>query len=188
MSQYPQIHNFPPFYTKQSNATVLENQLNQWCTLILQTCEQHRIYSVLPLGGVLRQQQDQPRDNFFENKAIERSAAPEFRKEILSHLVHRLGRGSYVDNKTPDAGVLVMWRTLREWAELLYGSIEATGQQGSVLTVYEMTMLEDQVVDEEFRNIDPVLFERILQELRRQGRAQILMSDDGGEIGGVKFG
>lgn len=185
MHTFPAIHSFPPFYTKQSNATILQNQLDQWCTLILELCRAYSIYSILPLGSVLKQQKEEAVPSFFDNAAIDRSVPSEFRKDILNHLVHRLGRGSYINGKTQDAGVLVYWRSLSEWAEHLYSRIEATGQQGAVLTVYEMTKLEESVLDAEFHNIDALLFEKILEELKKQGRAHIIRDES--EIGGVKF-
>lgn len=94
----------------------------------------------------------------------------------------------YIDQKKLDAGVLILWRTLPEWAKLLRDYVDSTGQLGTILTVYELTQLEDSTTSEEFRNIDYNLFVKILQLLMKQGKAQILMTEDNsGQIEGVKI-
>ncbi|KAM9891892.1 hypothetical protein OXX79_010399 [Metschnikowia pulcherrima] len=189
MFEYPKIYSFPPFYTKQSNATILENQLGEWDSVILQHCQYHRIYVLSPTGTVLSRQNDEvPLDSIFENKEIDRRVSPEFRRDILHHLIHKSKRAIYINNKKQDAGILVLWRTLEEWAELLRDHLEKTGQLGTILTVYELTKSEDSVIHEEFRNIDSALFVKILEVLMKQGKAQILKSDENpAEIGGVKI-
>ncbi|GEQ68040.1 hypothetical protein JCM33374_g1706 [Metschnikowia sp. JCM 33374] len=189
MFQFPKIHSFPPFYTKQSNATILENQLNEWCAVILQYCQYHKIYVLSPQGVVLSRQDDElPLESVFENKEIDRRVSPEFCRDILNHLIHKVKRGSYINNKKQDAGILVLWRTLEEWAELLHDHIENTGQLGTILTVYELTKSEDSVIHAELRNIDNNLFVKILDVLMKQGKAQILKSEENpAEIGGVKI-
>ncbi|OBA23257.1 ESCRT-II complex, vps25 subunit [Metschnikowia bicuspidata var. bicuspidata NRRL YB-4993] len=189
MFQFPKIHSFPPFYTKQSNATILENQLNEWCTVVLLYCQYHKIYILSPQGAVLSKQNDgEPVEGLFENSDIERRVSPDFCRDILHHLIHKVKRATYVNSKNQDAGVLILWRTLEEWAELLRDHVEKTGQLGSILTVYELTKLEDSAIHEELRNIDSTLFVRILQVLTKQGKAQIIKSEDNpAEIGGVKI-
>lgn len=189
MFEFPKIHSFPPFYTKQSNATILENQLNEWSTIVLQYCQYHKIYTLSPQGVVLSRQNDEtPLEGLFENTDIERRVSPDFCRDILHHLIHKAKRAVYINQKKQDAGILILWCTLEEWAELLHSHVEKTGQLGSILTVYELTKLEDSVIHEEFRNIDYTLFVRILEVLMKQGKAQILKSEDNpAEIGGVKI-
>lgn len=185
--EFPKIHSFPPFYTKQRNATILENQLDAWCSLILQYCEYYKVYTLLPLGNVLTQQTPQELPPLFENKLILRAVLDEFRHAIFTHLIHKLNRAAYVDSKKQDA-ILVYWRTLDEWARTLHDYVERTGQLGTILTVYELTRLEDLPVDEQLRNIDSSLFVKVLDVLMKQGKAQILKAEDNpAEIGGVKI-
>lgn len=187
MFEFPKIHSFPPFYTKQRNATILENQLDAWCLLILAYCEHYRVYSLLPVGAALSLQDPGELPSFFENKEIDRTVLDDFRRTIFNHLIHKLGRAAYVDPKKQDAGILIYWRTLAEWAKILHDHVESTGQLGTILTVYELTRLEDSAVDENLRNIDSNLFKRILEVLMKQGKAQILPGEEAGEIGGVKI-
>lgn len=186
MFEFPKIHSFPPFYTKQRNATILENQLEAWGALILDYCEHFRIFSILDSGTVLVQQQPQELPPLFENKLIERAVLDDFRKEIFAHLVSKLGRAAYVDPKKRDAGILLFWRTPAEWAALIREHVESTGQLGTVLTVYELTKLEE--TDPLLRNIDYNLFVRAIDVLMKQGKAQVLKAEDGSsQIGGVKI-
>lgn len=71
---------------------------------------------------------------------------------------------------------------------MLYEQIEKTGQTNSVLTVYELTQLDELAAGAEFRNMDYNMLARIVEVLVRQGKAQVLRSDDGlGRIEGVKM-
>lgn len=188
MFLFPKIHEFPPFYTKQPNATILENQLNEWCSIILAYCQYYKIYSITPAGSILKRQSESEQPvELFKNAEIDRSVPPDFLKDILHHLIHKLGRASYIDPKKQDAGILVYWRTLDEWAKILHEHVELTGQLGSILTVYELTKL-DESASEELRDLDYSLFVRIIEVLVKRGRAQALPADDKpGEIGGVKI-
>lgn len=136
----------------------------------------------------MSQQGHETAPTIFENKAIERSATPEFRRAIFNHLIHKLERATYVNPKQQDAGILIFWRTTDEWARMLYEHVDKTGQLGSVLTVYELTLPDEPSVDEDFRNLDYNLFKRIVNVLVKQGKAQVLLSDDGlGKMEGVKI-
>ncbi|PSK38252.1 hypothetical protein C7M61_002811 [Candidozyma pseudohaemuli] len=189
MFEFPKLHSFPPFFTKQSNATVLEHQLEAWTSLVLSYCEYHKIYSLLGTGAVLSSQnKDTEFPPLFENKEVERACLESFKKDILNHIIHKATRASYIDPKKLDAGVLIHWRTLPEWAKLLRDYVDSTGQLGTILTVYELTQLEDSTTSEDFKNIDYNLFVRVLQVLMKQGKAQIIMAEDNsGQIEGVKI-
>lgn len=187
--EFPKLHSFPPFFTKQSNATILEHQLEAWSSLILSYCEYYRIYTLLATGTVLSSQNKNTEfPPIFENKKIERACLDSFKNDIFNYIIHKAARASYVDPKKLDAGVLIHWRTLPEWAKLLRDYVDGTGQLGTILTVYELTQLEDSTTSEDFKNIDYNLFVRILQVLMKQGKAQIIMAEDySGQIEGVKI-
>lgn len=189
MFEFPKIYSFPPFYTKQQNATILENQLNAWSDLVLLFCEYYKVYTLLNHGSVLSQQSPEAQiPALFQNKQLDRAALDDFVHDILNHMIHKSGRAEYVDPKKRELGIFIYWRTLAEWANLLYEYVDRTGQLGTVLTVYELTKLEDLAPTEPLKDIDPVLFERVVAVLVRQGKAQILLADDGlGGIGGVKI-
>lgn len=186
MFEFPKIHSFPPFYTKQRNATILQNQLDAWGALVLNYCEHFRIFSVLANGSVLALMESSDMPELFQNKSIDRAVLSDFRKDILAHLVTKLGRAVYVDPKKQDSGVLLYWRTPAEWAALLREHVDATGQLGTILTVYELTKLEEAAP--QFRDMDYGLLVKVIEVLMKQGRAQVLKAEDGsGQIGGVKI-
>ena len=194
MSQFafPKIHSFPPLYTKQPNTTVLNNQLESWCDIIFNYCQFYRITSLSPSGEPLHSQIEnlnfEQLPPLFENKAIERSVAPEFMSTIFQYLIHNKKRAEYIDPKRPELGVLVYWRTLTEWATKIYDYVNSSGQLGTILTIFELTNLEESAFPEELRNIEyNVLVRAIENVLMKQGKAQILMSEDGTQIGGVKI-
>lgn len=168
--EFPRLHSFPPFFTKQSNATVLENQLAAWSDLIVQWCRFYRVFRVSPNGAVLgRAEPEQP---VFANAEIGRAASDEFRKEMLHYMIHKQQRAAYVDVRKPNSGVLVYWRLPVEWAAILRDYIESTGQLGSVLTVYELTRLDEAA--DELQGLDDALFEKAILVLVLQGRATVL--------------
>lgn len=81
-----------------------------------------------------------------------------------------------------------------DWGNLLYEYIVNTGQQGTVLTLYELTKSDDNDDDvgssglpQELRNLDEELLVKIIKDyLIKQGKAQLLMTESN-EIGGVKI-
>lgn len=187
MFEFPRIHLFPPLYTRQPNATVLDNQLASWATMILDYCQFHRITAITGDGGILHSQlEDISPPPLFENKEISRKVSDSFRKQIFDHLVH-IGKAEYIDAKKPEKGLFVYWKSLAEWSKLLYDYVDHTGQLGTVMTVYELTKSEDLALPEDLRNLSADLLERILKStLVKQGKAQIILEDNGA-IGGVKI-
>lgn len=75
-----------------------------------------------------------------------------------------------------------------EWATKIYDYVNSSGQLGTILTIFELTNLDESAYPEELRNIEyNVLVRAIKNVLMKQGKAQILMSEDGTQIGGVKI-
>lgn len=187
---FPKIHSFPPLYTKQPNATVLNNQLDTWCEILLDYCEHYKISSISNLGKILYSQYDSIENipPIFDNKDINRVVNDEFKSTIFRHLIQKLKRAEYKNPKLPDSGIILYWKSISEWCLVLYGYVERSGQLGSILTVYELTQLSDSGLPDELKNIEYDLLVRVLKYLVKQGKAQILMADDGtDQIGGVKI-
>ncbi|SGZ55627.1 CIC11C00000001467 [Sungouiella intermedia] len=186
MFEFPKIYSFPPFYTKQQNATILQNQLDAWTELILQFCQYYNIYSLLCHGNILTQQDPSTEvPPLFQNKQLERAVLDEFLNDIFNHMIHKLARAEYVDPKKRDSGILIYWQTPAEWAKLLYEYVDRTGQLGTVLTVYELTQLDELPQSEPLKGIDSNLFEKVVDVLVKQGKAQVLRANGG--IEGVKI-
>ncbi|EGV61316.1 hypothetical protein PSN45_001269 [Yamadazyma tenuis] len=191
--EFPKIHSFPPMYTQQPNATILDNQLGSWCDIILSYCEYYKISSITLTGTVIYSQFDDlditQLPPVFENKAIDRAVNDEFKSTIFRHLIHKSKKAEYINAKSPEAGVLIYWRSLVDWANLIHDFVENTGQSGTVLTVYELTKSEDSGLPADLKNFDYNMLVKVLKNvLIKQGKAQILMSEDDPEqIGGVKI-
>ncbi|ODV78681.1 winged helix DNA-binding domain-containing protein [Suhomyces tanzawaensis NRRL Y-17324] len=188
---FPKIHSFPPLYTKQPNATIAQHQLESWTQIVLEYCAHYKITS-LSLAGVPRYSQDQSLDldtlpPIFDNKEIERTVNEEFKTTIINHLIHKLHKADYINPKNPSLGIFIYWRSLTEWSDLLYSYVDKSGQLGTILTIYELTKLEDAGIPDNLKYLDEELLIKVLKEvLIKKGKAQILMNEDG-EIGGVKI-
>lgn len=200
--EFPKIHSFPPLYTKQPNQTVQQQQIESWCNILLQYCEFYKITS-LTIEGAPKYSQlastlttssyskgDIP--PLFVNKSINRQVNTEFRNFIITHLIHSK-KAEYINHKKPELGIFVYWRSIVDWGNLLYEYIVNTGQQGTVLTLYELTKSDDDDdvgssgLPQELRNLDEELLVKIIKDyLIKQGKAQLLMTESN-EIGGVKI-
>jgi len=77
----------------------------------------------------------------------------------------------------------VFWRRPEEWADVIWGWVEETGQKGVVLTLYELVE-GDATRGQEFHGMDAELFQKSLQVLVKRGKAQIFGQED--QLG-VKF-
>ncbi|KAG7663051.1 uncharacterized protein J8A68_003433 [[Candida] subhashii] len=188
--EFPKIHAFPPLYTKQPNSTILSQQLESWCNIILQYCEYYKI-TTLTIEGLPKHSQllvdvtSLPR--LFENKTISRQVNHDFKSLILSTLIHKNKKAEYINPKKPELGIFIYWRSLVDWGDLLYSHIDDTGQLGTILTIYELTKSEDGGLPESLKNLDQEFLIKIVKgHLMKLGKAQILM-DENNEIGGVKI-
>ncbi|KAL2162030.1 hypothetical protein VTH06DRAFT_7815 [Thermothelomyces fergusii] len=125
----------------------------------------------------------------FHNRRINRRLSLADIREVIDFL-RRDGRAEYV---TAGAGAgaaegggdvaWIYWRTPEEWASLVDGWVDATGQRGSVLTVYELVEGEG-TRGSEFHGLDQELLLKALNVLVKRGKAQIFGQEDSL---GVKF-
>ncbi|KAK3303454.1 ESCRT-II complex subunit [Chaetomium strumarium] len=79
--------------------------------------------------------------------------------------------------------VWIYWRTPEEWASLVEGWVDSTGQKGSVLTLYELVE-GDGTRGTEFHGLDQQLLLKALNVLVKRGKAQVFGQEDSQ---GVKF-
>jgi ESCRT-II complex subunit VPS25 len=170
---------FPPFYTLQPNLTTRARQLTLWSSLITSYCAFHRIFR-LSLSAL-------PSD-LFANSTIHRAlSAPDIRT-VLDHLALPANGGRIEWIPASSRGensnsCWVYWRTLGEWADLIYGWVDETGQKGAVLTVYEIRDGEA-AQGKEWVGMDEEMLRKTLAVLVKRGKAQIFGQED---TAGVKF-
>ncbi|KAI9758675.1 MAG: Lanosterol synthase (Oxidosqualene--lanosterol cyclase) [Chaenotheca gracillima] len=178
---FPPAHSFPPFYTLQPNSTTRQAQLTNWSSLILSYARHYRLFK-LSLSDAVEW-------DIFHNRRIGRRLSLKDVREVVEFMVKNEGRAEWVapSGKGGSAGgkevCWVWWRKPEEWAEILEGWVEETGQKNSVLTLYELTEGEG-TRGTEFYALDPEILQKSLAVLVRRGKAQVF----GGEgLEGVKF-
>jgi ESCRT-II complex subunit VPS25 len=168
--KFPSIYEFPPFFTKQVNEQTWKSQLSYWDSLILSYCQHHRQWRVSIHDK-----------NLFENSKIQRVVKPETAKLIFEYMV---SKGHAEWQGTKDC-ILVYVKTPEQWAADIKQWIDGTGQNGSVVTLYELTE-GDYASSQEFAGLDPTILKKAVDVLVQQGSAVIMKGTDG-QIMGVKM-
>ena len=153
---FPTYTTFPPFYTLQPNLTTRARQLTLWSQLILAYAAHNRLY---------RLSISSPPPALFANPSIHRALSEPDIRAVLDHMAQ------------PANGARV------EWADMIYGWVDETGQKGSVLTVYELREGEA-VGAKEWVGMEEEMLRKVLGVLVKKGRAQVFGLD---EEAGVKF-
>jgi ESCRT-II complex subunit VPS25 len=176
---FPTYTTFPPFYTLQPNLTTRARQLTLWSHFILSYAAYNRLYR-LSLSS--------PPPNLFANPAIHRALSEPDIRTVLDHMA-LAANGARVEwisagaKGERSASCWVFWRTLAEWADMIYGWVDETGQKGSVLTVYELREGEA-VGSKEWVGMEEEMLRKVLGVLVKKGRAQVFGVE---ESAGVKF-
>lgn len=176
---FPTYTSFPPFYTLQPNLTTRVRQLELWSTLITSYCSYHHTFRLL-LSSL-------PAD-LFNNAHIHRSLKTADIRTVLDHMSKPENgpRIEWIPSSTrgeQSSSCYVYWRTPGEWADVLHGWVDETGQKGAVLTVYELRE-GDAVTNKEWRDMDEGMLRKVLNVLVKRGKAQIFGQE---ENAGVKF-
>jgi len=130
---FPSYHANPPFFTLQPTLLTRNAQLKKWSLLIQSYCRHHRLYR-LPLIDAVN-------SPLFHNAQIRKRLSLMDARTVVDWMASEEGerRAEWVGREQEKASVWVWWRRPEEWAEVLSGWVEETGQKGSVLTLYELT-------------------------------------------------
>jgi len=80
---------------------------------------------------------------------------------------------------------LVFWRRPEEWGDIIYRWIEATGNNGSLMTVYELRLSET-TRNEPFHALDLEMMLLALSALESTGKAALFSGEKSDSVG-VKF-
>lgn len=157
---FPPEYSFPPFFTRQTNLMTHHAQLTKWAALVLAYCRHHRIFKLSLSGDPTTTTSSETitttasgnggsgeaatgpdTTELFYNRRINRRLSLADIREVIDFL-RRDGRAEYVTAKGGSAEggdvAWIYWRTPEEWASLIEGWVDATGQRGSVLTLYEL--------------------------------------------------
>jgi ESCRT-II complex subunit VPS25 len=177
---FPDHYTFPPFFTLQPNPLTRSSQLQSWASLILTYSRHHRLFTLSVVETF--------NTPLFHNTALnKRLSIPDIR-EVLQWMSGKEGgeRVEWIGKQGKDGGgkCWIYWRRPEEWADLIEGWVDGTGQKGVVLTLYEIGE-GDATAGQEFHGIDQELLQKSLQVLVKKGRAQIFGAGD--DQLGVKF-
>ncbi|MCJ1243777.1 hypothetical protein MMC30_000974 [Trapelia coarctata] len=172
---FPPIYHFPPFWTPQPTLSTRRAQLQKWSSLILSYCQHQRLLR-LALTDALQ-------TPLFHNKELKKRLTLAEAREIIDWMCSEEG-GKQAEWVAGGKEVCwIWWRGVEEWAEMVAGWVEETGQKGTVLTLYEI-MEGEGTMGQEFHGLDPDVLQKALGALVKRGKAQVFGSE-GGE--GVKF-
>ncbi|KAJ2663297.1 hypothetical protein IWW48_001399 [Coemansia sp. RSA 1200] len=174
--EFPEIHNFPPFFTRQPNESTWKEQRRMWCDLIL-SYFRHNGLSTMTLAEAVT-------GPLFSNRGIHRSLRVDVLREIVEELV-RQGNASWMGPKNTRDACLVFWRKPEAWATVIHQWAADAGMLNTVLTFFEIANGDD-TVGQEFHGIDPATLRRALDVLQSQGKAQLFVGTSDDDIG-VKF-
>ncbi|OWA51591.1 Vacuolar protein-sorting-associated protein 25 [Hypsibius exemplaris] len=170
--EMPWQYNFPPFFTLQPNLDTRKLQLEAWSALILKYFRSHRLHII-----DVNEAQSSP---LFHNVSLNRKLSTETIQLILEEL-RRTGHLEWMDKQKRRGWIL--WRSVDDWAKLLYRWAIDNGMSNTVCTLYDLLHGHD-TADEEFHNMDQDLMQRALKALELQKKAEVISMD--GNIG-VKF-
>lgn len=193
---YPHLYNFPPFFTLQRNAQTLASQLTTWTKFVLDFCQYHRIF-VLDVEGAW--ERSTGAGGLFKNSTIQRELHSDSIKQVFKALVDQ-GNATWdpvlpgiksnsksVKESQTGNRIFVFWRKPEEWGEEIFNWISTTGQNGSIMTFFELTE-GDLVQDQEFHYLPIPLLRLSLGTLEKQGKARVFEGTEGGDsTAGVKF-
>ena len=133
---FPPYYDFPPFFTLQPTLLTRTAQLNKWSSLIQSYCQHNRIYRLSLIDAI--------NTPLFHNAKLRKRLSLADMRIVIDWMASGDGedggrRAEWVGKEQEKASAWVWWRRPEEWAEVLSGWVEETGQKGSVLTLYELS-------------------------------------------------
>ncbi|SAL98936.1 hypothetical protein [Absidia glauca] len=174
--QFPAIHDFPPFYTRQPTDTTWQNQALQWSDVILRYARHYRIFTmnlsqVTAPGG----------SSLFENTRIKRRLSLETLQEVIEFMVQQ-GTAKWNKDKTH---AFLFWRKPDDWADLILQWVNQCGLNNTIVTMYEIAHGE-LAEGQEFYEMDHDVLLITVQVLVKRGVAQLFKGSEDEDMG-VKF-
>lgn len=172
-SNYPWEFDFPPFFTIQPNLETRNAQLEAWRSLILDYCEQEKIYQLH-----LRDCLNKPP---FYNEAKNRRLSLESLKVIIDSMVEKR-YAEWKDIKTKEL-CMIYAKPPEQWAKIIRDYVKEKSLYNTVMTFYEL-LEGDATQDREFHKLDETIFLKALKILEKAGKAAVIEMDG---HRGVKF-
>jgi ESCRT-II complex subunit VPS25 len=175
---YPDVYNFPPFFTIQPVLATREKQLELWRALIIQYCTVHKMKTLS-----IYDTDDCP---VWKNPHIQRQCSSEAIQIICDYIVQQ-GHGEWYDDDANHVTVRIFWRKPEQLATDIYEWAVVNGyvSNHTVITVYELHSGED-VHGMSFQGLDEDLIRRALFILEQRGKCTVFQGDTS-EEDGIKF-
>ena len=171
---FPDFYDHPPFWTKQRNADVLSKQVELWSSLICGFCKAHNLTEF-----EIQSSLDSP---LFNNKKINRNLD----KETLFYILDEMAKkGNAKFTSTERNRVRIYWRTIKEWADMLYTYGKNTGDDGP-FTFYELYQGE-MTINEPFYKMNPEIMKEAVLYLQEKKKAVLMNADKPIDQNAVKF-
>ena len=166
---WPWHYEFPPFFTIQKNADTKAKQMEAWCALVLSFHKHNKVLRI--------RLADIHSTALFHNSKIDRKLSLEGVKQVLDEL-HKKGNLKWEDkNKT---SCVILWRTMNQWADVMYNWVMDNGAVNTVFTVLELCQGPD-YENEEFHGLEDWFLIDIIKVLQDRGKAEMIGDE------GVKF-
>ncbi|GJE98536.1 ESCRT-II complex vps25 subunit [Phanerochaete sordida] len=167
----PSIHSAPPFFTQQPNPNTQAVVTEHWTKLILSYARHRRLFMLRVEDAEVA---GNDWDEILRNEQIHRRLLPSHLEHIITDMVEK-NRAVY-EPARQTRSVLLYWRTPEEWAEVLHGWADATGQLNTILTFYEII---EPPVPSQLSGIPMTLLRKAISVLAKTSRAQIISVADG---------
>ena len=162
----------PPFFTLQVVEKTKQTQFEMWIDLISFWLKQQKKTVIY----VNKDSADFP----FTNKKINRALKVSDIRVVLDHM-KSLKYGSWNDDEKTIFSV--SWKSMDEWANMIYKWAVDEGQIGKILTLYDIHT----AAGTEFNGLDSGLILKILDVLEDQGKSQVFKDGNVVDEYGVKF-
>lgn len=118
----------------------------------------------------------------FTNSSIKRS----LQIKDIEYILGELEKLKLVESRDKNS-YFIYFKSLNEWAELVYKYIQDSGRLGNVFTLFEL-LNGDETEGLEFHGMDQQMFIKVLHVLKSSGKAQVFNSTSGDQNDlGVKF-
>ncbi|KJE89712.1 hypothetical protein CAOG_01143 [Capsaspora owczarzaki ATCC 30864] len=187
---WPALYSFPPFFTQVAmmhnffddsalaGATEWKDGKKSCSKILTRSCiTEQRRHAADSLDV-----QEALTSPLFNNQTINRHLSPEAVRIVLDELA---AKGNVEWTGRDKSRCRVLWRTIEQWAAIIYSWVENNGMTGTVCTLYEL-QAGDHAVGTEMYGIDENTLKEALAVLQAQRKAQVFSSSTG-ELDGVKF-
>ena len=156
---FPEIYNFPPFWTMQPVKETKRKQYEMWLDIILRYMKFKKA-TIINIDDYLNSE-------LFNNKKIQRNLSRYEVVQLINELVNRQN-AEWIG--TDQKQCKIIWRKIDEWAAIIYDWAKKRNFIGTVLTFYEITK-DDDTQGESFHMLEESIFDDAIKYLESKGKA-----------------